>query len=148
MKNNELTEVNDKSSAIIEPFISKFTELTLEHLIAQRDALVAENEALRVAVDGVNSELYGKGFEVLGWHLNGDTEPLDSWFEDNDWDPETPATDAAIAEIKAQGVDDFAESVAEMHSKTEDGSRLEVHLAFTGDAAVSFAANLRAGRKG
>jgi len=30
-------------------------------------------------------ELYGQGFEILGWHLNGNAEPLDSWFEDNDW---------------------------------------------------------------
>lgn len=62
--------------------------------------------------------------------------------------PATPKTDAFTAELRAQGLDAFAESVAEMHSKTETGSRLEVQLAFTGDAAVSFAANLRAGRKG
>lgn len=39
----------------------------------------------------IHSELYGHGLEVLGWHLNGDTEPLDSWFDDNEWGPvETP----------------------------------------------------------
>ncbi|MBU9831252.1 hypothetical protein J1779_15045 [Rahnella sp. FC061912-K] len=150
MKNNELTEVNDKSSAIIEPIISKFTELSIEHLIAQRDALVAENAALRVAVDGVNSELYGKGFEVLGWHLNGDTEPLDTWFEDNDWDPETPVTDAAIAEIKAQGVDELAEAWEAI--KPEEGVSMSESTALKykqrAQDARDVAANLRAGRKG
>ncbi|WP_199636963.1 hypothetical protein JEM67_20975 [Serratia sp. PAMC26656] len=74
------------------------------------DALAVENAALRVAVDGFNEELYGKGFEVLGWHLNGATEPLDNWFGDNDWNPETPATDAALEAIRSQAVDEFADS--------------------------------------
>ncbi len=74
--------------------------MSYEALKAERDALVVENQALKVAVDGFNQELYGKGFEVLGWHLNGDTEPLDNWFGENDWNPETPATDAALAAIR------------------------------------------------
>jgi len=32
----------------------------------------------------IGKELYGKGLLVSGWHLNGDLEPLDSWFEDNE----------------------------------------------------------------
>lgn len=104
--------------------------------------LVAENAALKVAVDGFNQELYGKGFEVLGWHLNGDTEPLDSWFEDNNWNPETPATDAAIAEIKAQGVDEFADS--KKHESEASGSILSFEISI---AAKVFATNLRAGVK-
>ncbi|MGQ6630744.1 hypothetical protein ACUNDV_23755 [Serratia sp. IR-2025] len=70
-----------------------------------------ENAALKVAVDGFNQELYGKGFEVLGWHLNGDTEPLDNWFGENDWNPETPATDAALAAIEARGVEKLADKL-------------------------------------
>lgn len=75
------------------------------------DALAVENQALKAAVDGFNQELYGKGFEVLGWHLNGDTEPLDNWFGENDWNPETPATDAALAAIQAQGVEKLADKL-------------------------------------
>ena len=45
--------------------------------------LAAENAALKEVVSGVNSELYGQGFEVSGWHLNGALEPLDNWFTDN-----------------------------------------------------------------
>ncbi|HEM7577692.1 TPA: hypothetical protein U2J86_004728 [Serratia marcescens] len=75
---------------------------TIKELTDRVNALAVENAALKVAVDGFNQELYGKGFEVLGWHLNGDTEPLDNWFGENDWNPETPATDAALAAIREQ----------------------------------------------
>lgn len=47
--------------------------------------LASENAALKEVVSGVNSELYGQGFEVSGWHLNGALEPLDNWFTDNGW---------------------------------------------------------------
>ena len=65
--------------------------------------MAADNAALKEVVSGVNSELYGQGFEVSGWHLNGALEPLDNWFTDNGWGmPETPATDAFLAEVRAQ----------------------------------------------
>ena len=28
---------------------------------------------------------YGQNLYVVGWHLNGDHEPMDSFFEENDW---------------------------------------------------------------
>lgn len=46
------------------------------------------NEANR-RLEEIRGTLTGQGFTVLGWHLNGAAEPLDSWFEDNDWDPVT-----------------------------------------------------------
>ena len=52
------------------------------------DALLhakAEIERLRARHAEIVSELYGQGFEVAGWHLNGDLQPLDSWFEDTEW---------------------------------------------------------------
>ncbi|TYG10925.1 hypothetical protein DJ548_01790 [Klebsiella grimontii] len=67
--------------------------------------LAAENVGLKGVVSEINNELYGKGFEVAGWHLNGALEPLDTWFEDNNWNPETPATDSIYAGIKADGVE-------------------------------------------
>ncbi len=106
--------------------------------------LVAENAALRVAVDGVNSELYGKGFEVLGWHLNGDTEPLDTWFEDNDWDPETPATEAAVAEIESVGAEKMFNLV---EPAVRNFSNPQVTRLVLEELAI-LATDLRAGRKG
>ncbi|WP_260441164.1 MULTISPECIES: hypothetical protein [Klebsiella/Raoultella group] len=67
--------------------------------------LAAENVGLKVAIDGVHHELNGQGFMVAGWHLNGALEPLDTWFEGNNWNPETPVTSAYLAGIKADGVE-------------------------------------------
>lgn len=81
--------------------------------------LAAENAALKGVVSGVNSELYGQGFEVSGWHLNGALEPLDNWFTDNGWGmPETPATDAFLAEVRAQGVDAAIEHLSKKFEGT------------------------------
>ena len=46
---------------------------------------VAEIERLTARLDDIRESLYGKGFYVAGWHLNGDLEPVDTWFEENDW---------------------------------------------------------------
>jgi hypothetical protein len=46
---------------------------------------VAEIERLRGVVAEIVGELYGQGFEVAGWHLNGALEPLDTFFDDNGW---------------------------------------------------------------
>jgi len=42
------------------------------------------NEANRRLTE-ITEELYGQGFDIVGWHLNGEVEPLDSWFDDNEW---------------------------------------------------------------
>ena len=58
-----------------------------EHTDICNDLLRAadEIERLQAIVKEIWSELYGHGFDVLGWHRNGNTEPLDSWFEQNEW---------------------------------------------------------------
>ena len=52
-------------------------------------------EAINMAISGLRpvsreqvekfkeyfDELYGKGLEVYGWHLNGDPEPFDNFYE-------------------------------------------------------------------
>jgi len=89
-------------------YATLFSEL--ESVKTERDALAVENAALKGVVGEINEELYGKGFEVAGWHLNGALEPLDNWFTDNGWgSPETPATDAAVAAIEARGVEKFTD---------------------------------------
>ena len=40
----------------------------------------AENERLQ-AFKCYFDELYGKGLEVANWHLNGNTEPFDNFYE-------------------------------------------------------------------
>ncbi|MBA7989437.1 hypothetical protein [Enterobacter asburiae] len=74
----------------------------LDVQLSRSNALAAENAGLKAAISSIHQELCGQGFEVAGWHLNGDLQPLDSWFEENNWNPETPATDAFLAEVRAQ----------------------------------------------
>ncbi|MFB4749105.1 hypothetical protein ACE3J2_15980 [Enterobacter hormaechei subsp. steigerwaltii] len=84
-------------------------KLSYEELESRCAALAVENTGLKSVVSEINNELYGQGFQVSGWHLNGDLEPLDSWFEENNWNPETPETDAFLAEVRAQGVEMFGQ---------------------------------------
>lgn len=62
---------------------------TLIEISSRHDAEVRELKAeiarLRKRHAEIVGELYGQGLEVAGWHLNGDLEPLDSWFEQNNW---------------------------------------------------------------
>ncbi|PRW43707.1 hypothetical protein CSC04_4420 [Enterobacter roggenkampii] len=83
----------------------------LDVQLSRSNALAAENAGLKAAISSIHQELCGQGFEVAGWHLNGDLQPLDSWFEENNWNPETPATDAFLAEVRAHGVEMFAASL-------------------------------------
>lgn len=57
-------------------------------------------------------------------------------------------TDAAIAEIKAQGVDEFASSIGAEAAGLSMSSNACKAIKSTAFRAVNFAANLRAGRKG
>ncbi|HGY3717483.1 TPA: hypothetical protein ACQ45G_001019 [Citrobacter freundii] len=83
--------------------------------------LAAENAGLKGIVSEINNELYGQGFQVSGWHLNGELEPLDNWFTDNGWgEPETPAIDAFLAEVRAQGVEIYADN---LDSSADDAER-------------------------
>jgi hypothetical protein len=121
------------------------TDVIVE-LAQHLEKLAVESVALKTAIDGFNQELYGKGFEVLGWHLNGDTEPLDSWFEDNDWNPETPATDAVLECIEARGVERFAKEylreTAKEHS-AEGNEHMALRFITFANMAEGFAASLR-----
>jgi hypothetical protein len=49
---------------------------------------------------------------------------LDTWFEENNWDPETPATNALIASIRADALREFAS-----HLDEDDEQEGTVHFA-------------------
>lgn len=59
----------------------------LAEVEAQRAELKAALTTANAKLADIKDALYGRGLEVLGWHLNGDTEPLDNWFGENDWEP-------------------------------------------------------------
>ena len=63
-------------------------------LLAEVKRLRAEVEQLKelnisnvAVIQDVRRELYGQNLMVQGWHQNGALEPLDSWFEQNNWQP-------------------------------------------------------------
>lgn len=89
------------------------TTAALREMTKLRDALAAENTGLKSVVSEIHNELYGHGFQVSGWHLNGDLEPLDSWFEENNWNPETPATEDFLSEVRAHHGESICVSLIE-----------------------------------
>lgn len=56
-------------------------------LTAERDQLVVALSKANKKLNEIKDSLYGQNLMVSGWHLNGDLEPIDSWFESNDWEP-------------------------------------------------------------
>ncbi|WP_347113349.1 hypothetical protein AAHB66_13995 [Leclercia sp. S52] len=94
-------------------------------LEAKCSALAAENSALSKFID---DECY-----VYGPH---DVEPVDAALEK----PETPATDAFLAEVRAQGVEMFAEMYA--CEAIKDGD-VEGWKSNVSNAASEYAAQLR-----
>jgi len=76
----------------------------LRELVAvteQRDAVVVENVALKKVISDVQG-IYYKSDGVAGYHLNGQIATWDEVMPDL-WEIETPATDAAIAALRAEG---------------------------------------------
>ncbi len=68
----------------IEERLEKLAEFAPQYKAIAIDA-AREIRRLRERHAEIIENFYGHGFEVLGWHLNGDTAPLDGWFDENDW---------------------------------------------------------------
>ncbi len=65
-------------------------ELTKLRKDSQRLTEIAAQKAdrcdeLHAVVSEMSDMLYGQGFEVANWHLNGDMESMDNFFEENNW---------------------------------------------------------------
>jgi hypothetical protein len=52
--------------------------------IAALPDLIAACEMAIKQIESLDDVLNQSGHEVIGWHLNGDTEPIASFFHDND----------------------------------------------------------------
>ncbi|MFS7308438.1 hypothetical protein [Rahnella inusitata] len=105
-----------------------------QKLVAERDALVAENACLKQDIDtiaevmetGTDGALFSAIDEAVG--LN------------------TPVTDSVLARIKASELDDLARSIME-YAPVIEADEYYVYEAISKDVTAR-AANLRAGRKG
>lgn len=106
----------------------------LEVQLVRANALVAENAAMHETIEAVRS-VADNSSGIAGWHLNGDIATWEEILPEIN-DIETTATDAFLAEVRAQGVEMAMEHMQSSGSLT------------FGDCYISlneFAAELRKG---
>lgn len=75
------------------------TKEDADAIASMPDMLAALKLALK-QIKETQDALLGQGLQIAGWHLNGDLEPVDVFFSDNDCGA-VEAIEAAIA--KAEG---------------------------------------------
>ncbi|EDA8478256.1 hypothetical protein ZA91_002785 [Salmonella enterica subsp. enterica] len=115
---NDLTEAAEQAN--------KLAQETAEKLVQERIALVAENTALKKSEVEFN-EYCRRECEDVG----------DTWVDDF---TETPATDAFLAEVRAQGVEMFGSVTIKFGEEEGDED-----IVYAGNQALLFAAQLRKG---
>ncbi len=135
MKQMSLIEMDGFLKGKCIPRDLKVNETNAEYLVrkfaeaeAKCAALAAENAEMHETIEAVRS-VADNSSGIAGWHLNGDIATWEEILPEIN-DIETTATDDFLAEVRAQGVEMFAECAY----------TLEHH-----DHAVAFAAELRKG---
>ncbi|MEL5392854.1 hypothetical protein [Serratia nevei] len=106
--------------------------MSYEALKAERDAQQKRADAL--AVENSNQRDWMNKCSEL-WDAGCDLENLLGMM------PETPATDAAVAAIQAQGVEKFAKRCRDL--SMQENRDVYVHWKLSGDRALKFADELR-----
>ena len=116
----------------------------ISRLEKERAALAAENAAMHETIEAVRS-VADNSSGIAGWHLNGDIATWEEILPEIN-DIETPATDAFLAEVRAQGLEMFAQKC---NSKSEQSfaSDIRDNWKLLGEHATDFAAELRKGGK-
>ena len=89
-----------------------------DSLEAKCAALAAENAAMHETIEAVRS-VADNSSGIAGWHLNGDIATWEEILPEIN-EIETPATDAFLAEMRAQGVEMLAKETEklEWHEST------------------------------
>ncbi|HBH4375620.1 TPA: hypothetical protein KTE04_003632 [Escherichia coli] len=110
MKQMSLIEMDGFLKGKCIPSDLKVNETNAEYLVrkfaeaeAKISALAAENAAMHETIEAVRS-VADNSSGIAGWHLNGDIATWEEILPEIN-DIETPATDAFLAEVRAQGVD-------------------------------------------
>lgn len=113
--------------------------------------LVAENAALKSfgnKLDEMHNDLNGTGTGIQGGvEVACQQVALEAAMEEFDA-IETPNTDAFTAELRAQGADEFGSVFGKLCAELKSGSAAWKAAKGVAMRSASFAANLRAGRKG
>lgn len=101
---NELAEDHQKA---IESIKQADAAVKLAH--EKFSELAAENAAMHETIEAVRS-VADNSSGIAGWHLNGDIATWEEILPEIN-DIETPATDAFLAEVRAQGVEMYADNL-------------------------------------
>lgn len=114
----------------------------ISRLEKERAAMAAENAAMHETIEAVRS-VADNSSGIAGWHLNGDIATWEEILPEIN-DIETPATDAFLAEVRAQGLEMFAQKC---NSKSEQSlaSDIRDNWKLLGEHATDFADELRRG---
>ncbi|MEL3286855.1 hypothetical protein R9S37_01845 [Escherichia coli] len=110
MKQMSLIEMDGFLKGKCIPSDLKVNETNAEYLVrkfaeaeAKCAALAAENAEMHETIEAVRS-VADNSSGIAGWHLNGDIATWEEILPEIN-DIETPATDAFLAEVRAQGVE-------------------------------------------
>lgn len=110
MKQMSLIEMDGFLKGKCIPSDLKVNETNAEYLVrkfaeaeAKCAALAAENAAMHETIEAVRS-VADNSSGIAGWHLNGDIATWEEILPEIN-DIETTATDAFLAEVRAQGVE-------------------------------------------
>ncbi|MCC8285764.1 hypothetical protein [Escherichia fergusonii] len=116
MKQMSLIEMDGFLKGKCIPSDLKVNETNAEYLVrkfaeaqAKCAALAAENAAMHETIEAVRS-VADNSSGIAGWHLNGDIATWEEILPEIN-DIETPATDAFLAEVRAQGVEMYADNL-------------------------------------
>ena len=114
MKQMSLIEMDGFLKGKCIPSDLKVNETNAEYLVrkfaeaeAKCAALAAENAAMHETIEAVRS-VADNSSGIAGWHLNGDIATWEEILPEIN-DIETQATDAFLDEVRAQGVEMFAD---------------------------------------
>ncbi|EGO7602063.1 hypothetical protein KUS81_005203 [Escherichia coli] len=110
MKQMSLIEMDGFLKGKCIPSDLKVNETNAEYLVrkfaeaqAKCAAMAAENAAMHETIEAVRS-VADNSSGIAGWHLNGDIATWEEILPEIN-DIKTPATDAFLAEVRAQGVE-------------------------------------------
>ncbi|EPC8520375.1 hypothetical protein EYY17_25165 [Escherichia coli] len=116
MKQMSLIEMDGFLKGKSIPRDLKVNETNAEYLVrkfaeaeAKCAALAAENAEMHETIEAVRS-VADNSSGIAGWHLNGDIATWEEILPEIN-DIETPATDAFLAEVRAQGVEMYADNL-------------------------------------
>ncbi|EMX5329453.1 hypothetical protein AAHE39_004466 [Escherichia coli] len=150
MKQMSLIEMDGFLKGKCIPRDLKVNETNAEYLVrkfaeakAKCAALAAENAAMHETIEAVRS-VADNSSGIAGWHLNGDIATWEEILPEIN-DIETTATDAFLAEVRAQAFNDLCSAfVKHANLAGMDDGEL-VRLKYATDALLHCAEQLRKG---